>query len=60
MFGPMQGDSADDLLKWVTKEVGPDALKDPDVAKQVTLAVLRHAIPNPKVIVVKAVLVPNL
>ena len=40
---------ADAVLQWVVREVGPDALKDPDTAKQLTLAVLRHAIPNPKV-----------
>ena len=46
----VQGDSADSMLSWVVEQQGQDAMKDPDLAKQVTLAVLRHAIPNPKVI----------
>ena len=45
----LQGSSSDAIVDWVKQEVGPDALKDPDTAKQLTLAVLRHAIPNPKV-----------
>ena len=45
----VQGDSADSMLSWVVEQQGQDAMKDPNLAKQVTLAVLRHAIPNPKV-----------
>lgn len=45
----LQGDSADSMLSWVVEQQGPDAMKDPNLAKQVTLAVLRQAIPNPKV-----------
>jgi len=45
----VQGDSADSMLQWVLSQRGPESIKDPDLAKQVTLAVLRHAIPSPKV-----------
>ena len=45
----VQGDSADSMLSWVMEQQGQDAVMDPNLAKQVTLAVLRHAIPNPKV-----------
>lgn len=45
----VQGDSADSMLSWVVEQHGQDAMKDPDLAKQVTLAVLRSTIPNPKV-----------
>ena len=45
----VQGDSADSMLTWVLGQRGQEAIKDPDLAKQVTLAVLRQAIPNPKV-----------
>ena len=45
----MQGDSADSMLQWVLSQRGPEGLKDPDLAKQVALAVLRQAMPNPKV-----------
>ena len=45
----MQGDTADSMLSWVMEQQGQDAMKDPNLAKQVTLAVLRQAIPNPKV-----------
>ncbi|KAL3135011.1 hypothetical protein ABBQ32_007959 [Trebouxia sp. C0010 RCD-2024] len=44
-----KGDSADSMLSWVVEQHGQDAMKDPDLAKQVTLAVLRSTIPNPKV-----------
>jgi len=37
------------MLQWVLSQRGPESIKDPDLAKQVTLAVLRHAIPSPKV-----------
>lgn len=43
----VQGDSADSMLQWVLSQ--RESIKDPDLAKQVTLAVLRHAIPSPKV-----------
>ena len=46
----MQGDSADSMLTWVLGQRGQEAMKDPDLAKQVTLAVLRQTIPNPKVL----------
>ena len=45
----VQGDSADSMLSWVVEQQGQEAMKDPNLAKQVTLAVLRQAIPNPKV-----------
>lgn len=45
----VQGDTADSMLSWVVEQHGQDAMKDPNLAKQVTLAVLRQAIPNPKV-----------
>ncbi len=45
----MQGDSADSMLQWVLSQRGQEASKDPNLAKEVTLAVLRHVIPNPKV-----------
>ncbi|DBA73185.1 TPA: hypothetical protein ACH3X1_011264 [Trebouxia sp. C0004] len=44
-----KGDSVDSMLQWVLSQRGPESIKDPDLAKQVTLAVLRHAIPSPKV-----------
>ncbi|KAL3146721.1 hypothetical protein ABBQ38_014708 [Trebouxia sp. C0009 RCD-2024] len=43
-----KGDSADSMLSWVVEQHGQEAMKDPDLAKQVTLAVLRSTIPNPK------------
>lgn len=45
----VQGDTVDSMLQWVLSQRGLESIKDPDLAKQVTLAVLRHAIPSPKV-----------
>lgn len=42
------------MLSWVVEQHGQEAMKDPDLAKQVTLAVLRSTIPNPKVPLVPA------
>ncbi|KAL0043356.1 hypothetical protein WJX79_002542 [Trebouxia sp. C0005] len=43
-----KGDTVDSMLQWVLSQRGLESIKDPDLAKQVTLAVLRHAIPSPK------------
>lgn len=44
-----QGDSPDSMLQWVLSQSGQKVIKDPDLVKQVALAVLRQAIPHPKV-----------
>ena len=47
--GGVQGDHADVIMDYITKELGQGALKDPTLVKQIALAVLRHAVQNPKV-----------